>query len=220
MSHRSDKKFDDREHAGAALGLEMATELPADDYVVIGLLRGGVPVAAEVARSLRGALGAMTVRKLGMPENRELAFGALAFYDGSIARYLNDDLYQRGIRRDGPTRMREIESGTRAELQRLAHKFRKHAPGLADRAVVLCDDGLATGATMKAAVDLTRKLGAKRVLVAVPVAPPEVVRELSLLADQVKSLLEPRDFRAVGVHYRQFASVDENDVLELLRSEA
>lgn len=216
--HRAHQGFSDRTQAGAALGLALATELPAGEYVVLGLLRGGVPIAAEVAHALGAALGALAVRKLGAPSNPELALGALAQYRGEEARVLNPELYRRASRSFGPDSLEDTETAARQKLSALSEKFADYAPELTDRIVVLCDDGLATGATMKAGLALVRKFQPAMLIAAVPVAAPAELDELSRYADRSFALIRPQEFNAVGAYYEDFTQVTEQRVHQLLRT--
>lgn len=220
MTKRAHQGFKNRKQAGASLGLALATDLPAGEYVVLGLLRGGVPIAAEVAGALGASLGALAVRKLGVPNNPELAIGALATYQGQSARVLNEELHRRVSRSFGPGPVEDSEIETHEALEGLAAKFADYAPELEGRIVVLCDDGLATGATMKAGLELARRFNPSLLICAVPVAPPEEIEELSSHADRTFALVRPREFTAVGAYYEDFAAVDEDQVLELLRTTA
>lgn len=210
-------KFDDRSHAGAALGMRLALELPAGSYMVLGLLRGGVPIAYEVAKILEARLGALAVRKLGVPSNPELAFGAIAHYGEGNGRYINQEIYRRALRYFGSDELDSLEFGTHSELMLLADTFRAYCPDLTGQTVILCDDGIATGATMKASIELVQGLEPKSIVIAVPVAALESIQELDLLADQVHVVATPQKFGAVGAYYRDFSQVNQARVLQLLR---
>ncbi|MGO1230864.1 phosphoribosyltransferase [Glutamicibacter arilaitensis] len=210
-------KFDDRSHAGAALGMRLALELPAGSYTVLGLLRGGVPIAYEVAKILKARLGALAVRKLGVPSNPELAFGAIAHYASGNGRYINEEIYRRALRYFGADELDSLEYGTHSELMLLADTFRAYSPGLTGQTVILCDDGIATGATMKASVELVRRLEAKSIVIAIPVAARESVEELESLTEHVYAVWTPENFGAVGAYYRDFTQINQARVLQLLR---
>lgn len=205
--------FRDRVEAGVALGEELRRRRGRSAHdLVLGLPRGGVVVAAEVARALRAPLGALVVRKLGVPGHEELAFGAVA--SGGL-RVLDPRVVEAaGL--DAAT----IEAITRRELAEIARRERLYGvtarPQLRGRTVILVDDGLATGSTMRAAVRAVRTSEPRRVIVAVPVAPPDTVAALAREADEVLALLTPEPFYAVGAWYRDFEQVSDEQVRELL----
>lgn len=181
---------------------------------VLGLPRGGVPVAAEVARALEAPLDVLVVRKLGVPGHEELAMGALA--PGGRIVVQEDVLRELGLGRDA------IAAAARAEAHELArreHAYRAGRPplDLDGRTAILVDDGLATGASMRAAVGAARALGAARVVVAVPVAPPGAADPALLGADEVACLATPDAFDGVGCWYDDFTQTSDEEVLALLR---
>jgi predicted phosphoribosyltransferase len=183
------------------------------DVAVLGLPRGGVPVAYEVAKRLRVLLDVFIVRKLGVPGFEELAAGAIA--SGGV-RVLNEEVV-----RALPHAEEAIEAVTAretAELERREQTYRegRPAPELRDRTVILVDDGLATGATMRAAVKALRERGAARIVVAVPVGPTDTCQELQQLADETICLTMPAFFQAVGHYYEDFSQTSDDDVRELL----
>ena len=180
---------------------------------MLGLPRGGVPVAAEVARALGAPLDVFVVRKLGAPSQPELALGAIAS-GGTIV--LNDDIVRHlGV---DPARLAPIVAAQRAEVEARDRLYRGDRPPLqlTGGTAVLVDDGLATGATMRAAVAAVRQLAAASVVVAVPVAAPEAVALLRAEADRVAVLSMPTDFVAVGLWYRDFRQVTDDEVRRLL----
>ncbi|MFD5099554.1 phosphoribosyltransferase family protein, partial [Streptomyces albidochromogenes] len=204
--------FTDRADAGQRLAVALR-HLEADDPVVLGLPRGGVPVAYEVARTLGAPLDVVVVRKLGVPYHRELGFGAIG--EGG-ARVISDDIVRRsGV---GPDEAAEVERTEKAELDRRARRFRGDRPRLAlrGRTVVVVDDGIATGATASAACEVVRAQGAARVVLAVPVAAPDAVARLSSQADDVVCLSVPAMFRAVGEWYENFTQTSDEEVVALL----
>lgn len=210
------RAFADRVDAGRRLAVVLAPD-HADriDVVVLGLPRGGVVVAAEVAGVLRLPLDALVVRKVGSPSNPELALGAV-LADG--APVLNPGVLQAEGLSAG-----ETERLIAAERERCADAERRWRPGLppvdvAGRTVLLVDDGAATGATMRAAVAAVRARGAARVVVAVPVAPRETLALLEREADAVVCLRRPLLFRAVGWAYADFAATTDEEVAALLGS--
>jgi predicted phosphoribosyltransferase len=189
------------------------TGLSGEDVVVLGLPRGGVPVAAEVARGLGLPLDVILVRKLGLPFQPELAMGAIG-EEG--VRLLDRDLIERtGIT---PAQVATLENRERAVLLARAALYR---PGLArldltGRAALVVDDGIATGATASAACLVARSLGAIRVTVAAPVGGPSAVRRIHG-ADEVMCLIEPPDFTCVGAYYQDFAPTSDTEVVHLLQ---
>src|SRR5213082_3189496 len=209
--------FPDRAEAGRLLGLKLAQYAGRDDVIVLGLPRGGVPVAYEVAQALHLPLDVFIVRKLGVPGFEELAAGAIA--SGGV-RVLNED-----VMRAIPHADQAIEAVTareKAELQRREQSYRegRPAPELRDRIAILVDDGLATGATMRAAVKALRKRGAAKILVAVPVGPPDTCHEIEEQTDETICLSTPEFFQAVGQYYEDFSQTTDEDVRQLLTSAA
>ena len=205
--------FRDRTDAGRALAPAIercALHRP----LVLGLPRGGVPVAFEVARAIGAALDVLVVRKLGVPYQPELAFGAIA--SGGICVF-NEDVLRMLPELDGKT-IERIVAWESSELARRKAAFRgtRHYPAFADRDVVLVDDGLATGATMRAAVQAVRRGKPRRVLVAVPIGSQDAVQRISGEADLVICLDTPRYFAAVGNHYERFDQVTDDEVRRLL----
>lgn len=204
--------FNDRREAGALLGAELA-RLHLHDPVVLGLPRGGVPVAAEVALALGAPLDVISVRKLGVPFRRELAMGAIG-EDGAMV--LNDDVVR--MADVTPSDVAEVAARERIELEQRLERVRAVRPRqpLHGRSAVIVDDGVATGATMRAAIRVLRVVGAGPVTAATPVAPPNAVAMLATVADRVVCLVQPEPFWAVGTWYRHFEAVDDEEVLSLL----
>jgi putative phosphoribosyl transferase len=204
--------FRDRDEAGVALGAAVA-RLDLPDPVVLGLPRGGVPVAAAVAAALGAPLDVIVVRKLGVPFQPELAMGAIG-EDGALV--LNDDVVR--LAHVSERELAQVEQHERAELERRLVGVRAVRPRepLVGRTAVLVDDGIATGATMRAAVAVARAHGATRVVVAAPVAPPDVVEMMATLADRVVCLEQPEPFWAVGSWYQRFDAVSDDEVTRLL----
>jgi putative phosphoribosyl transferase len=207
-------RFDDRVDAGRRLArvLEAALD-PAADIVVLGLPRGGVPVAREVARVLGAPLDVILVRKLGLPAQPELAMGAIG-EDG--VRVVNDSVVAVGGVSE--TQFAAVEARERAELQRRATRLRavREREPLDGRVAVIVDDGIATGSTARAAAQVARAHGAARVVVAAPVAPPPTVHELGGFADEVVVVESPERFFAIGEFYRDFSPTSEDEVVALL----
>jgi putative phosphoribosyl transferase len=218
--------FADRRAAGAALAEALAASL-ADGTgvegvasgVVLALPRGGVPVAAEIARALNLPLDLMLVRKVGLPGQPELALAAVAGPEGAELVVNDAVAAASGI---GRAEIERLAAPERAELaRRRALWLGDRAPhDLAGRTAILVDDGVATGATMRAAIRALRRLGPARIVVAVPVAAPETLDGLRAEADAVVCLTAPERFRAVGVHYGRFPQVADDEVRRLLDAAA
>lgn len=206
------KRFHDRSEAGRLLGKILADRLPpAGDTLVLGLPRGGVPVAFEVARALNAPLDVLVVRKLGVPGWEELAMGAIA--SGGVR------VFNERIVRDIPAEVIEaVIARETLELERRETTFQGTfaASAAAGRTVIVVDDGVATGATLRAALLALRQLKPARLIVAVPVASPEAKAELAPLADDWVALLIPDDFRAVGQWYEDFPQTPDAEVVRLL----
>ncbi|MFZ0249409.1 MAG: phosphoribosyltransferase family protein [Acidimicrobiales bacterium] len=209
--------FQDRIAAGRELAEQLKQRVGDGDAVVLGLPRGGVAVAFEVARVLNAPLDAILVRKLGVPYQPELAMGAIG-EDG--VRVLNDEvLAMAGV---GEDEVAAVERRERAELDRRAMRFRKSHPRvpLAGRIAVVVDDGIATGATARAACEVARAHGASRVILAAPVAPQTSVDLLRDVADDLVFLATPDPFYAVGQFYVDFSQTSDEEVVELLERAA
>jgi putative phosphoribosyl transferase len=205
--------FRDRADAGRQVAAELSEYVDRPDVMILGLPRGGVPVAFEVAKALHAPLDVFLVRKLGFPGHEEFAMGAIAtggvrILDGEVLRMFNVPI-------DVIERVTEIE---RRELERREREYRdgRPPPNVEDHTVILIDDGLATGSTMRAAVAALRKEGAKKIVVAVPVAPPETCEALRGEADEVVCAITPEPFRAVGLWYANFSQTTDEEVRELL----
>jgi putative phosphoribosyl transferase len=209
--------FRDRTDAGRQLA-ERLKPRPGDEVaVVLGLPRGGVPVAFEVARELDAPLDVIVVRKLGVPYQPELAMGAIG-EDG--VRILNHEvLAMAGVSRD---EVATVERSERGELERRAARFRGSRPrtSLVGRTAIVVDDGIATGSTARAACEVARAHGASRVILAVPVAPPSSLASLADVADELVCLATPEPFYAVGQFYRDFSQTSDKEVVELLERAA
>ena len=205
--------FIDRADAGRQLAGSLAAYVGRSDVVVLALPRGGVPVAYEVARSLRAPLDVFLVRKLGVPGHAELAMGAIA--EGGV-EVLSDDLIRElGI----PQKVvQQVAVRERMELDRRDGLYREGRPLLAvrGRIVILVDDGLATGSTMQAAATALRRLEPERLVVAVPVGAHDTCARLGRLADEVICLIAPELFQAVGLWYEEFTQTSDDEVKQLL----
>jgi putative phosphoribosyl transferase len=203
--------FRDRAEAGRELGA-VAQHLAGPDTIVLGLPRGGIPVAAEVARALGAPLNALVVRKLGLPGHEELAIGAIA--SGGV-RVIADEVVR--VHRVSDETIDAITERERAELARREAMLGMTAhPNLQDKVVVIVDDGLATGSTMRAAVAAVQAQRPRRVIVAVPVGAPGVVADLGGIADEVLCLLQPASMMAVGAWYADFSQTTDEQVRDIL----
>jgi putative phosphoribosyl transferase len=204
--------FRDRSEAGRQLSLSL-DHLADQDVVVLALPRGGVPVAFEVAQALAAPLDVILVRKLGVPFQPELAMGAIG-EDG--VRVLNDEVI--GLTQVTPAEIDRVEARERAELERRSARFRAATPrvDLTGRTVVIVDDGIATGSTARAGCRVARAHGAGRVVLAVPVAPPDAARRFTGDADELVVVDSPMGFQAVGQFYRAFPQLSDDDVVALL----
>jgi putative phosphoribosyl transferase len=207
--------FADRHEAGQHLARELARWAGREDVVVLALPRGGVPVAWEVARVLGAPLDVFVVRKLGTPGHRELAMGAIA--SGGV-RVLNEEVVR--IYGLSPASIERVAEEEQQELERRERAYRDGRPSqpLAGKIAVLVDDGLATGSTMKAAVQAVRLHEPAGVVVAVPVGASDTCAELRRLADEVICVRTPEPFSAVGLWYRDFDQTTDEEVRALLRS--
>lgn len=206
--------FIDRADAGRRLG-ERLHHLQGSDVVVLGLPRGGVRVAAEVAAALDAPLDVIVVRKLGVPSQPELAMGAIG--EGDVRILLPEVIRRAGVT---PEELAAVERHEHAELQRRAQRFRTDRPRipLAGRSTVVVDDGIATGSTARAACAVVRAQGAARVVLAVPVAPLDWASRVHDEADEVIALVTPRMLWAIGGWYRDFPQDTDEDVVACLRA--
>jgi predicted phosphoribosyltransferase len=205
--------YSDRADAGKALAAHLQKYGDRDDVLVLGLPRGGVPVAYEVARSLRVPFDIFLVRKLGVPGHEELAMGALA--SGGV-RVMNDAITrQLGISQDAVERVAGREQ---QELERRERLYRgdRPPPAVQGRTVILIDDGLATGSTMRAAAAALRQMRPNKIIVAVPVAAAETCEALRGEVDEVVCVDTPEPFLAVGAWYADFSQTSDDEVRELL----
>jgi predicted phosphoribosyltransferase len=206
-------RFADRRDAGRRLAQALAAYASRDDVLVLALPRGGVPVAYEVARELDAPLDVFLVRKLGTPGQPELAMGAIA--SGGVVVVNPDVLHALQLPQttiDAAARREEVE----LERREKAYRGDRPRPPLADRTVILIDDGLATGSSMRAAVRAVRVQDPRRIVVAVPVGAPSTCDELQREADEVFCLYAPPGFAAVGNWYDDFSQTEDAEVQELL----
>jgi len=204
--------FEDRTDAGRQLAEHLA-DLRSAEPIVLGLARGGVVVGSEIAQALGAPLDVLTVRKLGAPGNPEYGFGAIA--PGGV-RFVDEDSAE--MLRLTDKEIAQIAEVELAELQRQNKLYRgeRPAPQIADRTVILVDDGLATGVTARAAIQAIRQQGPSQLVLAVPVAPPETARALAAEVDLLVCLETPLHFQAVGQWYRSFQQTTDQEVTELL----
>jgi len=206
--------FKDRYQAGRLLAAELQHLANRNDVTVLALPRGGVPVAFEIAGRLHVPLDVFLVRKLGVPGYEELAMGAIA--PGEILVINEDIVRYLGISRSV---LDFVAAEERKELERRDRLYRgdRPPPLVTDRTIVLVDDGLATGSTMRAAISSVRQQNPAQIVVAVPVTPPSTVLELQEKADQVVSLLQPEPFDGVGRWYVDFSQTTDDEVRRLLQ---
>jgi predicted phosphoribosyltransferase len=206
-------RFQNRRDAGQTLAGRLSDYANRSDVIVLGLPRGGVPIAFEVATSLKAPLDVFLVRKLGVPGHPELAMGAIAA--GGVEVLSNDLIEDLGI----PTAVvQQVAVRERLELDRRDQQFRgrRQPPVVRGRTVILTDDGLATGATMEAAIIALRRLGPVKIVVAVPVGARETCERLGRLADRLVCLAMPEPFNAVGMWYDEFGQTSDEEVRRLL----
>ena len=206
-------RFRNRRDAGRRLAAELHRFADRPDVIVLALPRGGVPVAYEIAAELHAPLDVFVVRKLGLPWQEELAMGALA--SGGV-RVLDEDLIR--IARVSEDDIRRVTNAEQVELERRERRYRgdRSFPDLTGKTVILVDDGLATGSTMRAAVAALRKERPASVVVAVPVAAPETCDAFRDIADDIICAETPEPFYAVGLWYEDFSQTTDDEVHELL----
>jgi len=211
------ERFLNRTDAGRQLAAELTRYGARSDVLVLGLPRGGVPVAFEIAMAIDAPLDVFVVRKLGLPGHEEFGIGAIAsggvrVVDESVLRAYGVDAEM----------LNQITERERRELRRREHVYRddRPFPSVADRVVILVDDGLATGSTMRAAVAALRAENPREIVVAVPVGAPETCAAMARLADEVVCLATPEPFYAVGLWYEDFEQTDDDEVHDLLERAA
>ena len=206
--------FKNRREAGRKLGELLRNLTARDERVVLALPRGGVPVASEAAEILEAPLDVFLVRKLGVRGQEELAMGSIAQDD---VRFINEDIVQS---LDIPQKVIDkVAAGEKVELERRLRKYRgsRETPNVSGKTVLLIDDGLATGASMLAAVRAVRKLEPKKIISAVPVAAESTCRKLESEADKVVCMYTPQPFNSVGQWYEEFPQVSDDEVCELMQ---
>lgn len=206
-------KFRDRAEAGQELAAELREYAGRDNVVVLALPRGGVPVGAEVARALSAPLDVFLVRKIGLPGHEEFAMGAIA--SGGVVMINEHVVRTYGVSR---SQIESVVERERGELERRERRYRgdNSLPSLAGKTVILVDDGLATGSSMRAAVEAVRGLGPAETIVAVPIAPAETCDALASEVDRVVCALTPEPFYAVGLWYRDFSQTTDDEVMHIL----
>ena len=210
--------FPDRKVAGEALA-EAVAKLKLERPVVLALPRGGVPVAAEVARRLGAPLGLLIVRKLGVPGHEELAAGAVGGGDPPVTVFNDHVLAMIGMsEKDFAPRI--AEKAREIEERRKKYLGDRPQPEVKGATAIVVDDGIATGATVRAALEVLRKQGAAKVVLAVPVAPEDAVAEFKPRVDELVCLQTPEPYIAVGAHYASFPQTSDAEVVELLRAAA
>ncbi|MCA1575339.1 MAG: phosphoribosyltransferase [Acidobacteria bacterium] len=206
--------FRDRKDAGRQLAARLPRYADKPDVLLLALPRGGVPVAYEVAKELKAPLDIFLVRKLGVPGHEELAMGAIA--SGGV-RVINEDLVNYlGIPDEVIDAIAAVEQ---RELERRARAYRddRPPPDVKDRIVILIDDGLATGSTMRAAAASLRLQKPRRIVVAVPVSSPETCDEFRSEVDEIVCAVTPQHFQGVGLWYNDFSQTSDDEVRELLK---
>ena len=209
--------FKDRTAAGQVLAKELAAYANRSDVLVLGLPRGGVPVAFEVAKALNAPLDVFLVRKLGVPGQEELAMGALA--SGGVRVFNEEVVAGLGL---SETIINKVAEKEQQELERRERLYRddRPAPDLHGRTVILVDDGLATGATMRAAVRALQQQQPARLVVGVPVSSPETCQEFQTEVDDIVCARTPRPFYSVGLWYDDFSQTTDDEVRDLLQRAA
>ncbi|MBW4489863.1 MAG: phosphoribosyltransferase [Trichocoleus desertorum ATA4-8-CV12] len=208
------KRFQNRTEAGQALAALLTQYGERDDVLVLGLPRGGVPVAFEIATALHAPLDIFLVRKLGVPSHEELAMGAIASGD---VRVLNQDVVE--MQQISDTTLEQVTQSEKQELERREHLYRGDRPALPiqEQTVILVDDGLATGATMRAAVMAVRQQQPQEIVVAVPVGARQAYEQISPQVDAIICAVMPERFNSVGAWYEEFPQTSDREVCELLQ---
>jgi putative phosphoribosyl transferase len=206
--------FTNRTEAGLLLA-EKLSEYQLDNPLILALPRGGVPVAAAIAQKFHFQMDLLSVKKIGAPLNAEFAIGAVS---ENGKPWLNEEVVH--SLRITPDKLKEIVRKKTEEARQKTELFRGYLPEISkkDREVILIDDGIATGATVMVAIRILQAQGAKKIVIAVPVAPESTLEELRKQADEVICLMTPEPFMAVGNFYHDFAQVSDQDVLEILQA--
>jgi putative phosphoribosyl transferase len=210
-------RFSNRAAAGILLAEQLKSALSnkkSEQIIVLALPRGGLPVAFEIAKAFHAPLDVFIVRKLGVPGHEELAMGAMA--SGNVVVFNQDIVRQLSI---SQAEIQSVIAKELAELKRREHVYRQNKAPLVveNKTVILVDDGIATGATMRAAVMALKKLHPAQLIVAVPVADPHICEEFALLADEVVCLFKPSSLQAVGMWYEDFSQTEDEEVHAILK---
>lgn len=207
-------RFKDRRHAGKVLSENLAHFKNTPNVLVLALPRGGVPVAEQIAKALHKPFDVFMVRKLGVPYHEELAMGAVASGGGRFLKW--DTISEFGI---DSSEIERVAAKETQELQRREHVYRHGLPPqqVRGKTIILVDDGLATGSSMHVAIHALRRLGPKKIIAAVPVAPPAAIRDLHADADEVVCACMPEPFGSVGFWYEHFDQVSDDEVVTLLK---
>ncbi len=217
MKNMQEQRFHDRTEAGKLLASKLTAYVNHPNVLVLALPRGGVPVAFEVARALHAPLDVLVVRKLGVPGYEELAMGAIA--SGGV-QVINDGVVQMlGI---SEAAINKVAVAAQHEVERREHLYRgdRRTSGIQGRTIILVDDGIATGATMRAAVTAVRQQHAARIVIAVPVAAAATCQEFGAQIDELVSVIKPEALYAVGIWYEHFPQTTDEEVRELLERAA
>ncbi len=210
-------RYRDREDAGKCLARELKQYAHRENTLVLALPRGGVPVAYQIAQALNAPLDIFVVRKLGVPGHEELAMGAIAM---GGCTFLNDNIIRE--LRISPEAIKRVAQEEQQELERRVSVYRggKPYPTLQDRIIILVDDGIATGATIRVAVSALKKAQPAKLIVAIPVADKTICEKLSETVDQVICPLQPLYLNAVGAWYENFGQTSDEEVLALLKTQS
>lgn len=208
--------FKDRHDAGIQLAAKLKEFQGQADVLVIGLARGGVILADEIAKALHLPLAVSVVRKVGAPGNEELALGAITESGQGI---FNDHLISMlGVSKEFLKKQIEKEK-EKAKARAALYQGAKPAPSVKEKRVILVDDGIATGASMRAAIASLKKEGAAKIILAVPVAASDALKIISKEVDQVVCLYQPAFFEAVGAFYKQFDQIEDNEIIQILKKD-
>lgn len=204
--------FKDRKEAGQLLAKQLAQYKGKKDVLVLGIPRGGVQVAYEVSKALNLPLDVLVIKKIGFPGNEELALGAAS---------LDDYYINQGLAQESQISQSYIDAQVKLKQQEVKERYQelrgnKPIYSVKNKTIILIDDGVATGATMIMAIQILKKQAPKKIIVAVPVAPPETVIKLKLIADEVVCLLEPANLMAIGQFYENFEQVETEEVKKCL----